>query len=87
VENIKRLVEAGSTISGAIKEVLAQRELSISAFAKKYARNPNNMTSAICGTRAPSPGDVDALIAELGGTDFEWRELLHEAGKPTARAS
>lgn len=87
MENIKRLIEAGSTISGAIKEVLSQKGLSISAFAKKYERNANNMINAIAGTRAPSPGDVEALIAELGGTEFEWRELLHEAGKPTARAS
>lgn len=87
MKNIKRLVEAGSTISGAIKEILSQRELSISAFAKKYERNPNNMINVIGGARAPSPGDVEALIAELGGTEIEWRELLHEAGRPTARAS
>jgi hypothetical protein len=87
VENIKRLIAAGSTISGAIKEVLSQKGLSVSAFAKKYERNSNNMINAIAGTRAPSPGDLEALIAELGGTDLEWRELLHEAGRPAARAS
>lgn len=87
MENIKRLVDAGSTISGAIKEVLSQKGLSIAAFAKKYERNPNNMNSVITGARAPATGDIEALITELGGTDIEWREILHEAGRPAARAS
>lgn len=87
MENIKRLRDAGSTISGAIREVLSQKGLSISAFAKKYERNSNNMLSVIAGNRAPAKADVDALIAELGGTDIEWRELLHEAGAPSVKAA
>jgi hypothetical protein len=83
VEKIKRLIKAGSTIPGAIKEVLSQNGLSVAAFAKKHERNPNNMNSVITGTRAPAAGDVEALIAELGGTDIEWRQLLHDAGRPT----
>jgi hypothetical protein len=87
VENIKRLRDAGSTISGAIREVLSQKGLSISAFAKKHERNPNNMMSVIAGARAPAQADVDALIEELGGNDVEWRELLHEAGAPNVKAT
>jgi len=89
VENIKRLVDAGSTIPGAIKEVLSQRELSIAAFAKKYERNPNNMNSVITGARIPAPADLNALITELGGTEIEWTELLNDARreKTVARAS
>lgn len=82
MKNIKRLIDAGSSITGAIKEVLSQRGLTVSAFAKNYERNPNNMISAIAGTRAPSPGDLKALMRELGGTEAEWLELLHEAGRP-----
>jgi hypothetical protein len=87
VENIKRLIDGGSTISGAIKEALSQRELSISAFARKYERNENNMINVIAGARRPAPADVEALISEFGGTDIEWREMLHDAGAPAARAS
>lgn len=87
MENIKRLIDAGSTISGAIKEVLSQKGLSVSEFARKYERNPNNMIAAIVGSRAPSPDDVKALIAELGGTEAEWLLLLHEAGRPAVKAS
>lgn len=82
MENIKRLIDAGSTISGAIKEVLSQRDLSVSAFAKKYERNANNMIAVVSGARAPAAADVDALIAELGGTEAEWLDLLHQAGRP-----
>lgn len=87
MENIKRLIDGGSTISGAIKEALSQRELSISAFARKYERNENNMINVIAGARRPAPADVEALISEFGGTDIEWREMLHDAGAPAARAS
>jgi hypothetical protein len=81
---IKELVRAGSTIPGAIREVLSQKGLSIAAFCDKYDRNRQNMSMVFGGTRAPAQADVDALIAELGGTDVEWREMLHEAGRPAA---
>jgi hypothetical protein len=85
---IKELVRAGSTISGAIREVLSQNGLSTAAFCDKYGRNRQNMSAIFGGTRAPVQADVDALIEELGGTDAEWREMLHEAGRPvTAKVS
>lgn len=81
---IKELVRAGSSIPGAIREVLSQNDLSIAAFCDKYDRNRQNMSMVFGGTRGPAQGDVDALISELGGTDLEWREMLHEAGRPTS---
>jgi hypothetical protein len=88
MDKIKKLVRAGSTIPGAIREVLSQKELSLAAFCDKHERNRQNMSMIIAGGRAPAQADVDALIAELGGTDAEWRELLHEAGRPaTVKAS
>lgn len=81
---IKELVRAGSSIPGAIREVLSQKDLSIAAFCDKYDRNRQNMSMVIAGSRSPAPADVDALVAELGGTDIEWRQLLHEAGRPAA---
>jgi hypothetical protein len=83
MEKIKKLVRAGSTIPGAIREVLSQNGLSLAAFADKHERNRQNISTVISGTRAPAPDDVKALILELGGTEIEWRELLHEAGRPT----
>jgi hypothetical protein len=83
MDKVKRLVKAGATITGAIQDVLRQQGFpTVTAFADRYHRDRSNMTRVILGTRAPAQADVDALIAELGGTDLEWRQLLHEAGRP-----
>ena len=87
MEKVKRLVKAGSTVSGAIKELLSQSGLTVSAFSDKYARNRSNMNQVVMGTRAPTDADLEAFVAEFGGTAGDWRELLHEAGRPTAAAS
>ncbi|HWL41008.1 MAG TPA: hypothetical protein VNO75_12305 [Gemmatimonadaceae bacterium] len=87
MDKIKELIRAGSSIPGAIREVLSQRGLSIAAFSDRYDRNRQNMSMVIAGNRAPAQADVDALIAELGGTDLDWRELLHEAGRPALKAT
>ncbi|MEX1185341.1 MAG: hypothetical protein WEA80_01970 [Gemmatimonadaceae bacterium] len=87
MEKVKRLVEAGSTVSGAIKELLSQSGLTVAGFSDKYDRNRSNMNQVVMGTRAPTDADLDAFVSEFGGTPADWRELLHEAGRPTARAS
>lgn len=88
MDKVKRLVEAGATISGAITDVLVQQGFpTISAFANKYDRDRSTMGNVIAGRRTPSAADLDALISELGGTESEWRELLHEAGKPVPAVS
>lgn len=84
MDKIKKLVRAGSTIPGAIREVLSQLDLSLASFSDKHERNRQNMSMVISGSRAPAQADVDALIKEMGGTETEWRELLHEAGRPAA---
>jgi plasmid maintenance system antidote protein VapI len=81
VDKVKKLVRAGSSIPGAIKESLGE---SIRAIALKHGRNYNNFADVVNGKRAPTDRDVAALIAELGGTEQEWKELLHEAGRPIA---
>lgn len=87
MDKVKKLVTAGASIPGAIREALDQNGLSIAAFAEKYDRPRTNLTSVLNGTRAPNDDDVAALISELGGAADEWRELLHEAGRPAAKAS
>lgn len=84
MEKIKKLVRAGSSIPGAIRECLPQ---SARAVALKYGRPYTNFSAVIIGKRAPTDADIAVLIAELGGTETEWRELLHEAARPTVRVS
>ncbi len=79
MDKVKKLIAAGASISGAITESLG---MSIAAFADKHERNATVMSSILSGSRAPSEADVEALVAELGGTPAEWRHLLWLAGKP-----
>jgi plasmid maintenance system antidote protein VapI len=81
---VRKLVIAGSSIPGAIKECLG---MSVAEFALKHSRPRVSIGQVILGRRAPSEADIAALIAELGGSPDEWRELLHEAGRPVAKAS
>lgn len=79
MDKVKKLMAAGSSIPGAIRECLPG---SVRAIALRHGRNYNNFADAINGKRAPTDADVAALIAELGGSEREWKELLHEAGRP-----
>lgn len=86
MDKVKKLVAAGASIPGAIREALSQNGLTVAAFAEKYDRPRTNLTSVLSGTRAPTDLDLDALISELGGAADEWRKVLHDAGDPAAQA-
>jgi hypothetical protein len=88
MKKVKKLIDAGAPISDAITIALkGEGFATIAAFAEKQGRDRSNITHAINGTRRASDADIEALMAVLGGTPDEWRELLHEAGRPSARAS
>jgi plasmid maintenance system antidote protein VapI len=82
MEKVKKMVEAGSSIPNAIRDALAERGLTISKFAEKYQLNRTATSNHINGNVKATSDTVEALIAELGGTADEWRELLWLAGKP-----
>lgn len=79
MEKVKKLIDLGVSIPNAIKEALG---MPISAFAERYDIPATVASDVINGGRRPTEKHVNALIAELGGTEDEWRELLWLAGKP-----
>lgn len=81
MDAVKRLVQAGASIPGAIKEALAQRDLSVVAFADRHGLPRSTTGDVINGLRRPTAAQVDALIAELGGDAPEWRFMLWRAGE------
>lgn len=81
MDKVRRLITAGATIPEAIKVAL---KMSIAEFSLKHGRNRVSTAAVIRGALAPNAADIAALQAELGGTEQEWRELLHEAGRPVA---
>lgn len=82
MNKVKGLIGAGSSIPSAIKESLPG---TVRAFALAHGLNYTAVSDSINGNRAPTSAIVESLIAELGGTDQGWRELLHEAGRPVAK--
>lgn len=83
MEKVKKLVEEGMSIPAAIKEALAQKGLAtVSDFAERHELNRAATSNHINGNVRPTDATVDALVAELGGTPDEWRELLWIAAKP-----
>jgi plasmid maintenance system antidote protein VapI len=84
VDKVKRLIDAGSSITGAIKESLGQP---VAEFADTHGLPRTHISAVINGARRPTSDDIAALITELGGTEDEWRQLLWEAGRPVKVAS
>jgi len=79
MDRVKKLISAGLPISDAVKAALG---MTVTAFAEKH-RLPRSITAeALNGARVATSAQLDALVAELGGTREEWRELLWLAAKP-----
>lgn len=85
MDKVKKLVEAGVSIPTAIKESLG---VPVSEFADKHGRPRPRISNVINGNLRPTDDDLRAFIAELGGTELEWRVLLLQAGmSPEERAA
>jgi plasmid maintenance system antidote protein VapI len=81
MERVKQMVEAGVRVGTAIREALAELDtpLTMSSIAAKYSLPRSSTNEAYNGLRQATPAQVDALVAELGGTPEEWRDLLKQA--------
>jgi transcriptional regulator with XRE-family HTH domain len=79
MDKVKKLIEAGATTRTAIKEALG---MSVSDFAEKHRLSRPVVAAVLAGDRRASAGIIAALVAELGGTEVEWRVLLWEAARP-----
>jgi plasmid maintenance system antidote protein VapI len=79
MDKVKALLRAGVSVSAAIRAALG---VTLVDFAEKHGLNRAMVTDQVNGARRPSGDLVTALIADLGGTDEEWRALLWIAGKP-----
>jgi uncharacterized protein YoaH (UPF0181 family) len=79
MEKVKELIARGATLSEAIRIVTG---LSLRALTDKHKRSYSPFANVLAGRLGPAPRDIEILLAELGGTPFEWRMLLWEAGRP-----
>jgi len=79
VENVKRMVEGGTSVPTAIKEALG---ISVTAFADRHGLHRSTTSEVINLDRGPREPICSALAIELGGTSLEWAELLWSAARP-----
>lgn len=74
MDKVKRLVEAGASLSGAVREALAPR--SLADVATDQGVDKTTLYQVVNGRLIASQKIVDAIVAELGGTADEWRTLF-----------
>lgn len=84
MNQVKRMMQAGVSLPTAVKEILAQKSppMTLAKFAEDSGRSVTTISNVINGNVKPSDADIDALVAEFGGTPQEWRMLLWEQSKP-----
>lgn len=83
MDKVKKLMAAGMSLSAAIKEALG---MSITSFADKHRLHRSITSEVINLDRAPRLDQCAALATELGGSAFEWAELLWEHARPQQEA-
>lgn len=79
MDKVKKLIAAGASIPGAIREALG---MNATELARKYGLSRSSVANHLSGAVRATDDTIAALVAELGGTPDDWRELLWLAGKP-----
>lgn len=79
MDKVKKLMELGLSIPNAIQQALG---ITMAEFGDRHGIPRTTVSEVVNGARRPSEKHLAAFIAELGGTEAEWRELLWLAGKP-----
>lgn len=89
MDQVKRMLDAGVALPTAIKECLSKREppLTLEALAESHGVSPTTLSSAINGGIRPTDAVIEMLVAEFGGSAYEWRYSLWKASEPMAAAS
>lgn len=94
MDKVKQMVAAGVRLGTAIRERLADatradgaEALTLVDLCAKYQLPRSSTSEAYGGNRKATPGQIGALVSELGGTEDEWRELLKDARLAAAHAA
>lgn len=85
MDKVNKLVEAGASVSTAIKEALLP--MTVGEFSDKYDLPRPAVSNAINSRIRPTDELVNALVSEMGGEAHEWRMLLWKAAEPVADAA
>lgn len=84
MDKVKQLIDAGAPVADAIKIALG---VPLSEFADKHGIPRSSVANHVNSNVKPSEATIAALVADLGGTPEEWRELLWQAMRPAHLAA
>lgn len=81
MDKVKEALTRGATLATAVRALLVEQGSSLNKFAVKHGIDRSNLASGLSGNGVLREKEIEALIAEFGGTQSEWRDLLVEAVK------
>jgi hypothetical protein len=88
MDKVKELIALGLSVPSAIRGALESNGLdTVSAFCDKYSLPRGGVSNHLNATVRPTDATITALVAELGGTENDWRELLWQAMRPAHLAA
>ncbi len=79
MEQVKQMIDAGVSLSTAIKEALGQ---SVTSWADRHSLARPTTSEVLNCERTPRVDICRALAADLGGEPLDWALLLWEHAKP-----
>lgn len=83
MEKVKRLVAAGGSLAAAVKDALADKQLTVADVAERHDGVVREQLSAVINLRlVPQAPHLAALSTELGGTPEEWLALWWSVASP-----
>jgi hypothetical protein len=86
MERVKELLAAGLSFPAALKQALTEKGVSVSGLADTHGIARSVASEVINLDRFPRLTVAGAIAAELGGTAFEWQQLMWEHAKPVKAA-
>lgn len=88
MDKVKEFMALGLTIPSAIRAALDANGIkTVTGFCDKYDIPRGSGSNHLAATTIATDQTINALVAELGGTENEWRELLWQAMKPAHLAA
>lgn len=88
MDKVKELIGLGLSVPSAIKGALESNGLeSVKEFCDKYELPRGSVSNHLNATTRATDQTIAALVAELGGTENAWRELLWQAMRPAHLAA
>lgn len=83
MDKVKNLMAHGASLGDAVRIALGDKTIPL--VASERGLNRTTLSTALAGGRPPTVAEVEAMVAELGGTFEEWRDVFADAAAARVR--